>query len=69
MFGVLSSSTRLYAVEPEFYNDHARSLKAGYPVAVKPERGSTLLDAPMSPAPGEMTFALNKQPAVRCAGA
>jgi threonine dehydratase len=59
VFSVLSSSTELYAVEPEAYDDHARSLKAGYPVTVIPP-ARTLLDALMSPTPGEMTFALNK---------
>jgi threonine dehydratase len=60
VFSVLSSSTQLYAVEPEAYNDHARSLKAGYPVTVIPPEAS-LLDALMSPTPGEMTFALNQK--------
>jgi threonine dehydratase len=59
VFSVLSSSTQLYAVEPQAYDDHARSLKAGYPVTVIPPEPS-LLDALMSPSPGEMTFALNK---------
>ena len=57
-FGALSRRTRLFAVEPEGYDDHALSLAAGHPVTVKPERAS-LLDALMAPAPGEMTFALN----------
>ena len=57
-FGALSRRTRLFAVEPEGYDDHALSLAAGHPVTVKPERVS-LLDALMAPAPGDMTFALN----------
>jgi threonine dehydratase len=57
-FGALSPSTAVYAVEPEAFNDHARSLKAGHPVAVKPDTDS-ILDALLSPAPGQMTFALN----------
>ncbi len=57
-FGALSPLTRLYAVEPEAYNDHALSLAAGRPVTVTPSEPS-LLDALMAPAPGEMTFALN----------
>jgi threonine dehydratase len=60
VFQVLSSSTDLYAVEPEAYNDHAQSLKAGYPVTVIPP-GNSLLDALLSPTPGEMTFALNSK--------
>jgi threonine dehydratase len=59
-FGALSPSTEVYAVEPEAYNDHARSLKAGHPVAVKADTDS-LLDALLSPAPGDLTFALNSK--------
>jgi threonine dehydratase len=59
-FKALSPATRLYAVEPEAYNDHALSLAAGHPVTVKPS-APTLCDALMAPAPGDMTFALNKQ--------
>jgi threonine dehydratase len=58
-FAALSPATRLYAVEPEAFDDHALSLAAGYPVTVRPDAVS-LCDALMAPAPGEMTFALNK---------
>jgi threonine dehydratase len=58
-FKALSAHTQVYAVEPQAYDDHARSLKAGHPVAVKPGEDS-LLDALLSPSPGEMTFALNR---------
>jgi threonine dehydratase len=64
-FGALSPATALYAVEPEGYDDHAKSLAAGHPVSHKPAAAS-LLDALMAPAPGAMTFALN---ASRLAGA
>jgi threonine dehydratase len=57
-FGALSPATRLYAVEPEGFEDHRLSLEAGHPVAVRPERAS-LCDALQSPQPGEITFALN----------
>ena len=57
-FAALSPSTRLYAVEPEAFNDHALSLAAGHPVTVKPPTDS-LLDALMAPRPGDLTFALN----------
>ena len=57
-FGALSPSTRIYAVEPEAYDDHAQSLKAGHPVAVHPDTASRL-DALLSPSPGALTFALN----------
>ena len=59
-FEALSPSTKIYAVEPEGYDDYVQSLAAGHPVSVKPTKPS-LLDALMSPAPGEMTFALNKK--------
>ncbi len=59
-FGALSPSTRIFAVEPEAYDDHAQSLKAGHPVAVRPAEDSRL-DALLSPAPGELTFALNRR--------
>ena len=59
-FGALSPSTQIFAVEPEAYNDHAVSLQAGHPVTVKPAVESRL-DALLSPAPGELTFALNRQ--------
>jgi len=55
-----SPSSRIWAVEPEAYNDHAVSLKAGHPVAVKPDQDSRL-DALLSPAPGDITFALNRK--------
>jgi threonine dehydratase len=58
-FDTLSPLTDLYVVEPEGYDDHAKSLAVGHPVAIKPQTAS-LLDALMAPAPGEMTFALNK---------
>ncbi|MGZ3273317.1 MAG: threonine ammonia-lyase [Caulobacteraceae bacterium] len=56
--GALSPSTKIFAVEPEAYDDHAQSLKAGRRVTVKPAEDSRL-DALLSPAPGELTFALN----------
>ncbi len=59
-FDALSPATRIYAVEPEGYDDHAKSLEAGHPVSMKPTKAS-LLDALMAPAPGEMTFALNRK--------
>jgi len=59
-FGALSPQARIFAVEPEAHNDHAESLKAGYPVTVKPDVASRL-DALLSPAPGDLTFALNRR--------
>ena len=57
-FEARSPATRLYAVEPEGFEDHRLSLEAGRRVAVRPERTS-LCDALLSPEPGEITFALN----------
>ena len=57
-FGALSPQTEIWAVEPEAYDDHAQSLKAGRRMTVTPAVGSRL-DALLSPAPGELTFALN----------
>jgi threonine dehydratase len=59
-FAALSPATKLFAIEPEGYDDHARSLAAGRIVSIKPQAAS-LLDALMAPAPGEMTFALNSR--------
>jgi threonine dehydratase len=59
-FGALSPATKLYAVEPVGYDDHALSLAAGRIVSIKPQAAS-LQDALMAPAPGEMTFALNSR--------
>jgi threonine dehydratase len=58
-FGALSPETRLFAVEPAAYDDHAQSLAQGHPVEVKPPT-PTLADGLMAPRPGDLTFALNK---------
>jgi threonine dehydratase len=59
-FGALSPATRLYSAEPAGFDDHARSLQAGRPLANAPGARS-LLDALLAPAPGELTFAINGQ--------
>jgi threonine dehydratase len=59
-FAALSPATRLYAVEPAAFDDHAQSLAQGRPVEVRPP-GSTLADGLMAPRPGDLTFALNSQ--------
>ena len=55
-----SPGTRVYAVEPEGWDDTARSLRAG-----ARERntmvGSPLCDALLAPLPGEITFAVNRE--------
>jgi threonine dehydratase len=58
VFGERSPQTRLYAVEPKGFEDHAESLAAGRPVAVKPP-GPSLCDALLAPQPGDLTFAIN----------
>jgi threonine dehydratase len=58
-FERLSPSTRAICVEPEGFDDHALSLKAGAPMRWTPGAAPSLCDALMSPKPGELTFALN----------
>ncbi len=53
-----SPATRVYAVEPEGWDDTARSLAAGSRLA-NGHGGSTLCDALLAPTPGALTFALN----------
>ena len=48
----------IYAVEPDGFDDTARSLASGTRVAVAPETRS-ICDALLAPMPGELTFALN----------
>jgi threonine dehydratase len=54
-----SPATRVYAVEPEGWDDTARSLASGERTENAPG-GSTLCDALLSKMPGEITFALNR---------
>ncbi len=55
----VSPATRIHAVEPEGWDDTARSLAAGAPVANAPG-GPTLCDALLAPRPGALTFAVNR---------
>ena len=50
----------VYSVEPEGRDDHHRSLVTGERQTNAPG-GSVLCDGLMSPAPGELTFALNRR--------
>ncbi len=59
MSGV-SPATKVIAVEPEGWDDTARSLAAGKRVA-NPPGGSALCDALMAAEPGELTFAINRK--------
>ena len=56
----LSPSTRLYTVEPTGYDDTKLSLKAGHPVP-HGEASPSICDALLSPKPGDITFAVNRE--------
>ncbi|MEE4361955.1 MAG: threonine/serine dehydratase [Pseudomonadales bacterium] len=49
----------VHTVEPEGYDDHARSLASGIRLAADLSRAS-ICDALLAPMPGEMTFAVNR---------
>lgn len=55
----LSPRTRVYVVEPEAFDDHARSLAAGERVSHAPNPTPSFCDALMSPMPGEVTWPIN----------
>jgi threonine dehydratase len=55
----VSPATRLYCVEPEGWDDTARSLAAGERVT-NPPGGSGLCDALLAKTPGKLTFAVNR---------
>jgi threonine dehydratase len=55
----MSPGTQVIAVEPEGWDDTARSLAAGHRVQAD-GKGSTFCDALLSMAPGELTFAVNQ---------
>ena len=52
--------TALYAVEPEGFDDTARSLAAGSRQEARPGARS-FCDALLAPTPGELTFAINRE--------
>jgi threonine dehydratase len=58
-FSARSPATKIHTVEPEGFDDHARSLKSG-----KRERNGqatgSICDALLSPMPGELTFSINQ---------
>lgn len=55
-----SPDTRVHAVEPEGWDDTARSLRAGARERNTMD-GSPLCDALLAPLPGEITFAVNRE--------
>ena len=58
--GELSPGTAVYAVEPEGFDDTARSLAAGDRLSNDPSHRS-FCDALLAPSPGEITFAINRR--------
>ena len=60
MSGV-SPGTRMICVEPEGWDDTARSLAAGERLE-NPPGGSTLCDSLLAKMPGEITFDVNRRP-------
>ena len=56
----LSPTTQMFGAEPNHYNDHQLSIRAGRRIAYD-SPPSTLCDAIMTPIPGELTFPINKQ--------
>ena len=56
----VSPATKIYSVEPEGWDDTARSLKSGRREA-NDMSGSKFCDALLTPTPGELTFSINKR--------
>ncbi|MGI9414299.1 MAG: threonine ammonia-lyase [Hyphomicrobiales bacterium] len=59
-FEALSPSTGVFVVEPEGFDDHARSLRSGAREVNSAQTGS-ICDALLSPQPGEITFEINRR--------
>jgi threonine dehydratase len=55
-----SPATRVHPVEPEGFDDYARSLKSGK-IERNQKASGSICDALMSVSPGEMTFAINRR--------
>ncbi len=62
--GALSPETQVIGVEPDGFDDHARSLAAGHRVP-SPRKSGSVCDALLAPEPGELTFALNRHQLAR----
>lgn len=55
-----SPATEIHSVEPEGFDDHARSLASGTRER-NPKASGSICDALLSPMPGELTFSINKK--------
>jgi threonine dehydratase len=55
-----SPGTRVHSVEPQGFDDYARSLKSGR-IEKNPRASGSICDALMSVSPGAITFAVNKR--------
>ena len=56
----MSPATKIWAAEPTGFDDHKKSLEAGEICGVDPD-ATSICDAIMTPQPGDLTFAINKQ--------
>lgn len=56
----VSADTQIFTVEPEGFDDHARSFAAGRQVGNERVSGS-LCDGLLSPMPGDLTFPINRE--------
>lgn len=54
------AGVQLMTVEPQGFDDHARSFAAGHREPHR-ERGSSICDALLASIPGELTFAINRE--------
>ncbi|MDB5411676.1 MAG: pyridoxal-5-phosphate-dependent protein [Rubritepida sp.] len=54
----LAPQAKIYAVEPEGWDDYGQSLRAGHRIAAD-GKGSGICDSLLSKQPGEITFAIN----------
>lgn len=55
-----SQTTKIFGVEPQYYDDHSLSRQAGERVRINPEQ-ATSCDSLMTPMPGEITWSVNSQ--------
>lgn len=60
VFEAVSPGTEVFVVEPDGFDDHARSLETGERVANERASGS-ICDALLSTQPGELTFEINRR--------